>query len=75
MRGKEKNLAIERNIYSVNICVRQCLSIVYLVRDVLLLRRGVTFGVNESGVSHQVASVLHYEAPGMGINQLKLKLS
>lgn len=58
----------------MNICVRQWHSIVYLVCDVLLLCRGVTFGVNESGVSHQVASVLHYEAPGMGIYQLKLKL-
>lgn len=35
----------------------------YLVRYVLLLCGGVTFGVDESGVGHQVASVLHNEAP------------
>lgn len=35
----------------------------HLVRYVLLLCGGVTFGVDESGVSHQVPSVLHNEAP------------
>lgn len=35
----------------------------YLVRYVLLLCGGVTFGVDESGVGHQVPSVLHNEAP------------
>lgn len=35
----------------------------YLVRDVLLLCGGVTLWVDESGVGHQVASVLHDEAP------------
>lgn len=37
--------------------------------DVLLLCRGVTFGVNESRVSNQVPSVLHYEAPTMYIHK------
>lgn len=36
---------------------------VYLVCDVLLFCRGMTFGVYQSGVGHQVASVLHDEAP------------
>lgn len=37
----------------------------YLVCDVLLLCRGMTFGVNQSRVSDQVPSVLHDEAPAM----------
>lgn len=37
----------------------------YLMRDVLLFCRSMTFRINESGVSNQVASVLHYEAPVM----------
>lgn len=36
----------------------------YLVGDVLLLHWGVSLGVNERGVRHQVAPVLHDEAPG-----------
>lgn len=34
----------------------------YLMCDVLLLCRSMTFGVNESRVGNQVSSVLHYEA-------------
>lgn len=45
------------------LCYICCLRVLYLVCDVLLLCRGVTFGVNESGVCYQVPSVLHYEAP------------
>lgn len=37
--------------------------VLYLVRDVLLLCRGVTFGVDEGRVCYQVTSVLHYETP------------
>lgn len=35
----------------------------YLVGDVLLLQRCMTFGVNEGWMSHQITPVLHYEAP------------
>jgi hypothetical protein len=35
----------------------------YLVGNVLLLQRCMTLGVNEGRMSHQIASVLHYEAP------------
>ena len=37
--------------------------VLYLVCNVLLLCRGMTFGVNQSGVSDEVPSVLHNEAP------------
>lgn len=59
-----KKTSVKKKQYSVINQVRTQHSILYLVCDVLLLCRGVTFGVNESGVSHQVASVLHDEAPG-----------
>lgn len=35
----------------------------------LLLCWGMTFGVNESRVSNQVPSVLHYEAPKIKMNK------
>lgn len=50
--------------FHVNLCL--C---IYLVCDVLLLCWGMTFGVNESRVSNQVPSVLHYEAPKIKMNK------
>lgn len=47
----------------------------YLVRDVLLLCGGVTLWVDESGVGHQVASVLHDEAPAKYENMNRLFFS
>ncbi len=48
--------------------------VLYLVCDVLLLCRGMTFRVNKSGMSNQVASVLHYEAPRMGTQKHMYRL-
>lgn len=35
----------------------------YLVGDVLLFHRCVSFGVNEGWMRHQITPVLHYETP------------
>lgn len=35
----------------------------YLVGDVLLFDRCVSFGVNQGWMCHQITPVLHYEAP------------
>lgn len=56
-KDKEKSEAKFNFVYSF--------LVLYLVCDVLLLCRGMTFGVNQSGVSDQIPSVLHDEAPAM----------
>lgn len=68
---KKTNKHSETDAQPVDVC-RQAETRKYLafnlVCDVLLLCRGVTLRVNESGMGHQVASVLHDEAPAKNEN-------